>query len=102
MVARQAYASISVWMMEKNRRARLWNQQRLRELLRRHASDIEVFCGHDVLEFERLSGRSAEIPAEMITRPTLPPSPATRERPDLGKGFWGQPQARLVSTNSST
>lgn len=57
------------WMMEKDRRARLWNQQRLRELRRAHAGEVEVFCSHDLLEYERLSGRSAEVPAEMIVRP---------------------------------
>jgi glyoxylase-like metal-dependent hydrolase (beta-lactamase superfamily II) len=56
------------WMMEKDRRARLENQQRLRELRRDHASEVEVFCAHDVLEFERLSGRSAELPAEAMVR----------------------------------
>jgi glyoxylase-like metal-dependent hydrolase (beta-lactamase superfamily II) len=54
------------WMMEKDRRARLANQQRLRDLRRTHGSDVEIFCGHDVVEFERLSGRSAKVPAEMM------------------------------------
>jgi glyoxylase-like metal-dependent hydrolase (beta-lactamase superfamily II) len=57
------------WMMEQDRRARLWNQQRLRELRRAHSSEVEVFCSHDLLELERLSGRSAEVPARMIVRP---------------------------------
>jgi glyoxylase-like metal-dependent hydrolase (beta-lactamase superfamily II) len=57
------------WMMEKDRRARLWNQERLRELRRAHSSEVEVFCAHDLLEFERLSGRSAEVPDQMIVRP---------------------------------
>lgn len=55
------------WMMDKNRRSRLWNQERLRCLLREHGSQVTVFCGHDIIEFERLSGRSAEVPAEQIT-----------------------------------
>lgn len=63
-------------MMEKDRRARLANQQRLRELRRDHASEVEIFCGHDLVEFERLSGRSAEVPAEMLVRP-----PARESRP---------------------
>ena len=53
-------------MMEKNRSARLWNQHRLRELRRLRARDVEIFCGHDVTEFERLSGRSARIPADRL------------------------------------
>jgi glyoxylase-like metal-dependent hydrolase (beta-lactamase superfamily II) len=51
------------WMMEKDRTARLQNQQRLRDLRRSHGDSVDIFCGHDVLEFERLAGRSAEIPA---------------------------------------
>lgn len=44
-------------MMEKDRGARLANQQRLRELRRRHGSEVRVFCSHDPLEYEELSGR---------------------------------------------
>ena len=29
--------------------------------------DVDVFCSHDVVEFERLSGRSAEVPADRLT-----------------------------------
>ena len=54
------------WMMEKDRRARLWNQQRLRELRSEHASEVEVFCAHDLTEFERLSGRSVDVPVEPL------------------------------------
>lgn len=52
------------WMMEKDRSARLHNQRRLRALAA-HAGDAAptVFCSHDVTEFERLSGRSARLPA---------------------------------------
>lgn len=38
-------------MMEKDRRARLANQERLRQLRRAHAADVEVFCSHDMVEF---------------------------------------------------
>jgi glyoxylase-like metal-dependent hydrolase (beta-lactamase superfamily II) len=54
------------WMMEKNRQARLRNQVRLRHLCHEHGSRVTVFCGHDLVEFERLSGRSAEVLAEQI------------------------------------
>ncbi|HEV7799911.1 MAG TPA: hypothetical protein VGP15_02435 [Burkholderiales bacterium] len=54
------------WMMEKNRGARLWNQQRLRELKRAHARQVEMFCAHDIHEFERLSGHSARVPADRM------------------------------------
>lgn len=50
------------WMMDKDRSARKQNQQRLREVKHAHAPDLDVFCGHDVIEFERLSGRSARVP----------------------------------------
>ncbi|WP_217992381.1 MBL fold metallo-hydrolase [Nitrosomonas ureae] len=52
------------WMMEKNRQLRLQNQRRLRELRHKQNGRVTVFCGHDVTEFERLSGRSAEVSAE--------------------------------------
>src|SRR5690606_28660259 len=52
------------WMMDKDRSARKQNQQRLRELKHAHASDLDLFCGHDVTEFERLSGRSARVPVQ--------------------------------------
>jgi glyoxylase-like metal-dependent hydrolase (beta-lactamase superfamily II) len=52
------------WMMEKNRESRLWNQRRLRDLVREHVDDVVVFCGHDPIEFERLAGRDlGELPA---------------------------------------
>ncbi|MEH3085108.1 MAG: MBL fold metallo-hydrolase [Xylophilus ampelinus] len=51
------------WMMEKDRRARLDNQRRLRALRQAHPADIEIFCGHDNREFERLAGRSIDLPA---------------------------------------
>jgi len=54
------------WMMEKDRAARLRNQTRLRELRRAHRHEIEIFCSHDVREFERLSGRSTKIPADRL------------------------------------
>jgi glyoxylase-like metal-dependent hydrolase (beta-lactamase superfamily II) len=58
------------WMLEKDRNARLHNQERLRELIRNHSSEVEVFCAHDVVEFERLSGRSARLPVEAL-RPRI-------------------------------
>jgi glyoxylase-like metal-dependent hydrolase (beta-lactamase superfamily II) len=41
-------------MMEKDRRARLHNQQRLRALAQR--GEVRVFCSHDPVEYEQLSG----------------------------------------------
>lgn len=52
-------------LMEKDRRARLLNQERLRELKRAHSNEVSIFCAHDVREFERLSGRSHLDPAPL-------------------------------------
>ena len=63
-------------LMDKDRTARLWNQQRLRTLRREHPDAVTLTCSHDVHEFERLSGRSARIPAHSLTGrwPATPPS----------------------------
>jgi glyoxylase-like metal-dependent hydrolase (beta-lactamase superfamily II) len=57
------------WMMEKNRRARLWNQRRLRELERQSGDAVELFCAHDTVEFDRLAGRSFATPAQYGASP---------------------------------
>ena len=48
-------------MMEKDRTARLANQDRLRELRRSH-SEVQLFSAHDEREFVRLAGQPAEQP----------------------------------------
>ncbi|HSU42003.1 MAG TPA: MBL fold metallo-hydrolase [Polyangiaceae bacterium] len=53
-------------LMEKDRRARLANQARLRELRRTEHASVEIFCSHDVREFERLAHRSAALPPEAL------------------------------------
>lgn len=55
-------------MMDKNHKLRVWNQERLRDLKKNHGDKVEIFCSHDVLEFERLTGRSLEMPPEMIIK----------------------------------
>lgn len=50
------------WMLEKDRPARLDNQERLRELKRTQGAAVTVFSAHDVREFERITGRSIEVP----------------------------------------
>jgi glyoxylase-like metal-dependent hydrolase (beta-lactamase superfamily II) len=50
------------WFMEKDRRARLANQERLRDLVRHHSTEVSVICSHDPAEFERDSLRSLETP----------------------------------------
>jgi glyoxylase-like metal-dependent hydrolase (beta-lactamase superfamily II) len=59
------------WMMEKNRQWRLSNQARLRDLKRAHGSEVTIFSGHDIEEFERLSGRSARVPPEAMSTDRL-------------------------------
>jgi len=54
------------WVMEKDRRARLTNQRRLRALVRAHGHELTVCCAHDPTEFERLAGRSTQVPAEAL------------------------------------
>lgn len=56
------------WMLEKDRAARLNNQHRLRALKAEEGARCEVFCSHDVAEFERLAGRRAGLPAEALQR----------------------------------
>jgi len=55
-------------LMEKDRSARLLNQERLRELRRTHGAEVHIFCAHDVHEFERLSGRAHRQPVERASR----------------------------------
>jgi glyoxylase-like metal-dependent hydrolase (beta-lactamase superfamily II) len=57
-------------MLDKDRRSRVRNQRRLRELKRLHGHHVEIFSGHDIEEFERLAGRSARVPADrMVDEP---------------------------------
>jgi len=51
-------------MLEKDRKARLGNQARLRELRRSRGDQVDIFCSHDVREFERLAGHPEQLPAE--------------------------------------
>jgi glyoxylase-like metal-dependent hydrolase (beta-lactamase superfamily II) len=63
------------WMMEKDRRARLDNQRRLRELVRDHGSDVRVICSHDPRELERDTGRELDAPPLGAIEPAFVPSP---------------------------
>jgi glyoxylase-like metal-dependent hydrolase (beta-lactamase superfamily II) len=53
-------------LLERDHKARIWNQERLRDLRRKHGDDVSIFCARDVQEFEKLAGRAAETPAERI------------------------------------
>lgn len=57
-------------MMEKNRNARLANQERLRGLHRMHNQEVEIFCAHDPVEYERLTGHSQRVPAGVAASAT--------------------------------
>lgn len=57
------------WMMEKDRRARLWNQARLRNLRAAHGQEVTIASSHDIVEFERLARRPAVMPAEPALQP---------------------------------
>ncbi|WP_394842274.1 MBL fold metallo-hydrolase [Pendulispora brunnea] len=65
-------------MMEKNRRLRLLNQRRLRQLRLASKGEIDIFCAHDIGEFEQHGGHSHHEPAQMAR-------PAQKVRPvDVG------------------
>lgn len=51
------------FMMEKDRGARLENQRRLRALCEERGHEVRLVCSHDVVEFERITGRSHAVPA---------------------------------------
>jgi glyoxylase-like metal-dependent hydrolase (beta-lactamase superfamily II) len=53
-------------LMEKDRRARLDNQRRLRELKRRHG-DVRILCSHDPAEFEQVSQHGLDAPQPLAT-----------------------------------
>jgi hypothetical protein len=58
----------------ERRKQRLANQARLRQLARTRGADVEIFCSHDVAEFERLAGISPAVPTprhpEVAARPS--------------------------------
>ncbi|WP_194723704.1 MBL fold metallo-hydrolase [Noviherbaspirillum malthae] len=49
-------------LMEKDRGARLANQERLRRLRHVHGGELELVCSHDPIEFERMTGQSIRVP----------------------------------------
>jgi glyoxylase-like metal-dependent hydrolase (beta-lactamase superfamily II) len=50
-------------MMAKDHEARVQNLERLRNLRHRHDSEVQIFCAHDMIEFERLVMRTPPPPA---------------------------------------
>jgi glyoxylase-like metal-dependent hydrolase (beta-lactamase superfamily II) len=71
------------WMMEKDRRARLDNQDRLRGLVRSNAGSVLVICSHDPRELERDTRRSLDTPVraglELLNRGGSQPDPTTAD-----------------------
>jgi glyoxylase-like metal-dependent hydrolase (beta-lactamase superfamily II) len=68
------------WLMEKDREARLENQHRLRSL-RALRSDLQLVCGHDPIEFERVAGRRmSELPEAVRRTPPLVVEPYDARR----------------------
>lgn len=62
-------------LMEQDRGQRLFNQARLRELKANRGPEVDIFCAHDLLEFERLAGvstyrRSSESHSSSTTSPS--------------------------------
>lgn len=51
-------------LMEKDRGARLHNQERLRSLRHLQGAELELFCAHDVHEFETSAGHSVQAPVD--------------------------------------
>lgn len=63
-------------LMEQDRGARLANQARLRALRRDHGAQVRLCCGHDPVEFERLTGRPLGEPAQQPAAAPLQPAGA--------------------------
>ncbi len=46
------------WMMEVDRKARLFNQDRLHSLSLAHSNDVRLFCSHDALMLQAFANQS--------------------------------------------
>ncbi|MBO3462660.1 MAG: MBL fold metallo-hydrolase [Aetokthonos hydrillicola CCALA 1050] len=46
------------WLMEVDRKTRLRNQERLRELSVSHSNDVRLFCSHDAIEFKKFDDQN--------------------------------------------
>jgi glyoxylase-like metal-dependent hydrolase (beta-lactamase superfamily II) len=65
-------------MMEKDRKARFANQQRLRELKHRHGGEVKLFCSHDPVEYEQMTGRAMGQPVSERDRVSPHPQATAR------------------------
>ena len=82
------------WMLEKDRTQRLENQDRLRAVKRDHKDQVLIFCSHDVVEFERLTGRPAGVPIDKIMDENA-------DYAGLQKEFFPQPTADSAHVKQS-
>jgi hypothetical protein len=48
-------------MMEVDRKARLLNQDRLRQLSREHKADVSLFCSHDAVELNAFATENSPV-----------------------------------------
>lgn len=48
------------WMMEVDRKFRIYNQERLHALSLDHSLDVRLFCSHDAVEFEAFANQPNE------------------------------------------
>jgi glyoxylase-like metal-dependent hydrolase (beta-lactamase superfamily II) len=46
------------WLMEVDREARLYNQQRLRALSLNHSNEVRLFCSHDAIELKAFTDQN--------------------------------------------
>ncbi|MFL6549340.1 MAG: MBL fold metallo-hydrolase [Povalibacter sp.] len=54
------------WMMEKDRTARLRNQQRLRDLKAQHGDVVRILSSHDTAEFEAWAHHPVSMPVDRL------------------------------------
>jgi glyoxylase-like metal-dependent hydrolase (beta-lactamase superfamily II) len=71
------------WLMEKDRDARLSNQERLRALRASH-EEVDIFCSHDPAEFHRLAKRPMSEPPRRLAEVE---NSGLFIRPPAGNGF---------------
>jgi glyoxylase-like metal-dependent hydrolase (beta-lactamase superfamily II) len=55
------------WMMDADRQARIYNQQRLHALSCDRDKDVRLFCSHDAVEFEAFTSQTNK--AKQINQP---------------------------------
>lgn len=48
------------WLMEVDRKSRIYNQERLHALSLNRSKDVRLFCSHDTVEFEAFTKRMSE------------------------------------------